>query len=132
MSRPVRAYTHEASAAWLPRDVLTVAGEPSHVCQGRVLAFARTALAARALLVDLGLQDFFSRKNPRVAFGNDLDALAEAGMVEEGKVYVVGDRSRNVVLVHFDSDIRGSERTTTRVGEIECRDGKARFVPVRF
>lgn len=130
MPRSVRAYTYELCDSWLPRDILDVVGDKPHIHQGRLLVFARTAKDALNLLKDLGLRDFFSSKSPRVATGNDLDALVAAGLAAEGAVFVISEHTFHVARVDFQSEESGALRRVTLIGEIFPRHLQASFVPV--
>jgi hypothetical protein len=114
---PPRAYTHDALDSYLPADVLAALGDKPHIRQGRLLVFARTGRAARDLLVDLGLQSSFERRVPRLATGNDLDALRESGLGTEGSVYAVSHQTDRVVHIYFDNSHCGA-RTTAPIGEL--------------
>jgi hypothetical protein len=130
VARQLRAYTYELCDSWLPRDILDVVGDKPHVHQGRLLVFARTAKDAMNILKDLGLCDFFHSKPPRIATGNDLDALISAGLATEGAVFVISDHTRHVALVDFQSEVTGSLRRATLIGEIFLHQLQARFVPI--
>jgi hypothetical protein len=86
-----------------PRNVLDLLGEPQHIRQARVLIVAPTKTAAFHLAQDRHI-GYTTLRDPefRLACGNDMDGLREAGRLERPAIYVLplngGMRSPVAVL----------------------------------
>lgn len=105
--RELKFYTYEVCDSYIPSDVNEALLNPSHIRQARMLVVARTAKQAYNNLVDLGLRGWFEKRLPRIAHGNDVDAISRAGLAVEDYVFVVSDQNNNVIRVMFDNSITG-------------------------
>ncbi|MEU0078487.1 hypothetical protein ABZY58_11375 [Micromonospora tulbaghiae] len=75
---------------FIGNDVRDALGAPSHIRQARVLAVAPTKAAAVHVYAEHGFRGVRpSDSEFRVAMGNDVDALAEAGLLNEPGVWVL-------------------------------------------
>jgi hypothetical protein len=115
INRPVRAYTYELCESTVPQDLLETLGEKSWVWQARILAFATTAKSAKDQLAKLGIRN---TKPPRVAYGNDVDALVFAEYGKSGSVFVLSENGGNVAEVMLSSD---GSRDSRLIGSIDYK-----------
>ncbi|MGA3524133.1 hypothetical protein [Melissospora conviva] len=122
MPRKMKTYTLGIHG-FIGPDIGEALDLPSHIFQARILAVAATKADAAQVLADQG---FFwnNMRDPefRVASGNDVDALAAAGLLGEPAVYVTTRRARPgdwVVRVQ-------SGGAPVRVGRLLAADGYGR------
>lgn len=88
MARPIKVFTL-GNHGFISREVGDALGLPSHVRQAQVLAVAATKAAAAQVLAERG-HPYQNPRDPefRQAIGQDVDALADAGLFDEPAVYV--------------------------------------------
>ena len=118
----IRAYGYkESSNCFMPRDVLDALGEPVWVRQGGIVVFAATAAEAFRHLSRLDLKPR-SVRELGLLHGRSPEALAAAGLSEDGAVYAMPMDGWTVALVQKTC----GTRLVDVIGEIS-REGV--FVP---
>jgi hypothetical protein len=129
MTRQLKVYGHrERRDCFLPRDILTALGAPSHVVQGQLLIWATTTRAAFLRTIDLGLRLRSERDLCVYRSGDDLMALKEAREWPDGTVLATMGHHGTVASVteNPDRSVVGSPYTVTAIGKL--RYG-TQFVP---
>lgn len=101
-------------------------GMPAHVVQGTVFVVAPVKATALALFDDLFGGNWRGR-DLRLAMGNDLDALDEAGVLTEGRVVAYYRAIRDEPILAFST----TDRQGTLIGSWHYTgNGKTVFTPV--
>lgn len=119
----IRPYVYrDYRACFLPREVLDVLGEPSHVRQGRVVVFAATAEAAWRRLSTLDMEPTSARHLQRADLrAGHIKPLIDASLDRDGAVYAMPLNGWTVVSITQDQ----SDRIIEKIGEIRT----GRFLP---